>query len=130
MKELRQFYRAPASQKIELVYQGRSLGGCLENLSLNGALLRLEEPPAIASGAGCLLRIRLAPSPASRPPLQLWSEVVHGSCGLLGVKFMDSDAEAVDCLQLLMELMRGNQEPLEATLGRVRGYLADYCGAH
>lgn len=127
MTELRQFYRAPSSKKIELVHRGECHAGSLENISFNGALLHLSHPPGLAGGAGCLLRIHLPPDPEPRPPLQIWTEVVHGSNDLLGVKFVDHDADGSDCIALLMELMREEPGQDQDDLDRIRGYVADYC---
>lgn len=127
MTELRQFYRAPSSKKVELVHHGQSLTGILENISFNGALLQLGHAAAIAGGTGCLLRIQLDPDPAIRPPLQIWTEVVHVNDALLGVKFVDHDVDGSGCIALLMELMREEPDQDRDEVDRIRGYLADYC---
>ncbi|MBU5638722.1 PilZ domain-containing protein [Geomonas sp. Red69] len=127
MTELRQFYRAPSSKKVELVHHGECLSGILENISFNGALLHLCHSPGLPGGTGCLLRIHLDPDPEPRPPLQIWTEVVHGYDDLLGVKFVDHDVDGSDCIALLMELMREEPDQDRNDLDRIRGYLADYC---
>lgn len=127
MTELRQFYRAPSCKNIELVHHGKSLSGSLENISFNGALLHLSQACCLADGTGCLLRIHLDPDPEPRPPLQIWSEVVHGRNELIGVKFVDHDVDGTDCIALLMELMRQEPDQDRDDFDRIRGYLADYC---
>ncbi|MBJ6752465.1 PilZ domain-containing protein [Geomonas anaerohicana] len=127
MTELRQFYRAPSSKAVELVHHGECLTGILENISFNGALLHLRRPAPLSGGTGCLLRIHLDPDPELRPPLQIWTEVVHASDRLLGVKFVDHDVDGSDCIALLMELMREEPDQDRDEMDRIRGYLADYC---
>ncbi|QWV94710.1 PilZ domain-containing protein [Geomonas oryzisoli] len=127
MTELRQFYRAPSTKKIELVHHGESLSGILENISFNGALLHLRRTTALPGGTGCLLRIHLDADPDLRPPLQIWSEVVHVNDKLLGVKFVDHDVDGSGCIALLMELMREEPDQDQDDVDRIRGYLADYC---
>jgi PilZ domain. len=129
MTELRQFYRAPSSRKVELLHRGESHEGCLENISFNGALIHLGGTlPSLAVGTGCLLRIHLDPTPAPRSPLQIWTEVVHGGNGLIGLKFVDHDAEGSECIALLMELIREEPGQNADQLDRIRGYLCDFCG--
>ena len=127
MTELRQYYRAPSSKKVELVYRGQSYPGALENISFNGALLHLSHPPALSGGAGCLLRIHLDPNPQPRAPLQIWSEVVHDSRGMIGVKFVDHDVDGSDCIALLVELIREEPGQNADELDRIRGYISAYC---
>lgn len=127
MTELRQFYRAPSSRKVELLHRGRSHEGSLENISFNGALIRLDAHlPPLAVGTGCLLRIHLDPPTGARSPLQIWTEVVHGRDGLFGLKFVDHDAEGSDCIALLMELIREEPAQTADELDRIRGYLCDF----
>lgn len=128
MTEQRQFYRARSSKRIELVHRGTCHTGSLDNISLNGALVHLTEDPGLAGGEGCMLRIHLEPDPAPRPALQLWTEVVHSSSQLLGLKFVDRDLEGCDCFSLLMELVRDEPDRAGEDLERLRGHLARYCG--
>ncbi|WP_224982965.1 PilZ domain-containing protein [Geomonas agri] len=127
MTELRQFYRAPSSKRVELVHHGECLTGSLENISFNGALLHLRHAAALPGGTGCLLRIHLDPDPNFRPPLQIWTEVVHVNDELLGVKFVDHDVDGSGCITILMELMREEPDQDQDNVDRIRGYLADYC---
>ncbi|GFO65113.1 PilZ domain-containing protein [Geomonas paludis] len=127
MTELRQFYRASSSKRVELVHHGECLTGVLENISFNGALLHLRRTTALSGGTGCLLRIQLDADPDLRPPLQIWTEVVHVSDTLLGVKFVDHDVDDSGCIALLMELMREEPDQARDDVDRIRGYLADYC---
>lgn len=126
MTELREYHRAPSSKKVELVYGGECHTGSLKNISFNGALLHLSHPAGLTGGAGCLLRIHLDTASEPRPPLQIWSEVVHCDHDLLGVKFIDHDAGGSRCISTLMELMREEPDRDRDGLGRIRGCLANY----
>ena len=125
MTELRKFHRAESSQKIELVHKGRCHPGCLDNISLNGALVHLDDDLGINSGELCLLRVHLE-GPPPLPPLEIWSEAVHAGSYLVGIKFVGCEADTGHRLSLLMERMGGEPERLKEDLERIRRYLADY----
>ena len=71
--------------------------------------------------------IHLAPDPELRPPLQIWTAVVHVNDRLLGVKFVDHDTDDSGYIALLMELMREEPDQDQDDVDRIRGYLVDYC---
>lgn len=128
MRELRKFHRVPSAQGIELLHTGRSHLGYLNNISLNGALVLLDGDPGIGTGDHCLLQIPLDQGAAPLPPLEISCQVVHGSSGLVGVRFLGCDDDAIGHLLLLVEHLKDEQEKLEQDMERIRGYLADYCG--
>lgn len=126
MKNSRQFYRAPASHSVEvLTAEGRHTG-CLENISFNGALLRLDAAVSFAAGESCVLQFQVDEEPL--PPLQIACEVVHGCDELLGVKFMESKEDAERRLLFLMKLTSDTRQNGDEYLERIRAYLAEYCG--
>ena len=129
MTELRRFHRAPASQKIELVHKGHCHQGCLDNISLNGALIHLDDDLGINTGELCMLRVHLqAAEPL--PPLEIWSEAVHGSPDLVGIKFVGCEDDTSRRLSQLLEQLAGAPEKLESDLERIQGYLAEYRNTH
>ena len=125
MKELRGFDRVDFSCRVELVHQGTCRQGCLENISMNGALLHLEEEADIPAGRICLVRLQPGKE-QSLPPLQLWAEAVHGSSTLFGVKFVGYDAETEISLLQLMQRLRAQAKTARDSLERIRQYLAQY----
>lgn len=126
MNDSRQFYRAPSSHSVELLAGESRHTGCLENISLNGALLRLDAAPLFAAGDRCLLQLQVDEEPL--PPLQIACEVVHGCDQLLGVKFLGSEEDAERRLLSLMKLMSDTRQNGDEYLERIRAYLAEYCG--
>jgi hypothetical protein len=126
MKDSRQFYRAPSSHSVEVLTEGGRHTGCLENISFNGALLRLDAAAPFAAGDRCLLRFQVDEEPL--PPLQIACEVVHGCDQLLGVKFLGSEEDAERRLLSLMKLMSDTRQNGDEYLERIRAYLAEYRG--
>lgn len=126
MNYSRQFYRAPSSHSAELLAGESRHTGCLENISLNGALLRLDAAASFAAGEQCLLQLQMDEEPL--PPLQIPCEVVHGCDRLLGVKFLGSEEDASRRLLSLMKLMSDTRQNGGEYLERIRAYLAEYCG--
>lgn len=127
MKELRGFDRIAFSCRVELVHQGSSHQGSLENISMNGALLHLDEEAEIPAGRICLVRFQPA-AEQPLPPLQLWAEAVHGSSTLFGVKFVGCDAETEISLLELMQRLRSEAKTARDSLERIREYLEQYHG--
>ena len=126
MNDSRRFYRAPSSHSVEVLAGESCLAGCLENISLNGALLHLNDPAPFAVGDRCVLQIQLDEAPL--PPLQIACEVVHGCGHLLGVKFLGGEEEAERLLPYVMKLASDTRQDGDESLERIRRYLADYCG--
>ncbi|ACH39952.1 PilZ domain protein [Citrifermentans bemidjiense Bem] len=126
MNYSRQFYRAPSSHSVELLAGESRHTGCLENISLNGALLRLDAAVSFAAGDNCVLQFQVDEKPL--PPLQIACEVVHGCDELLGVKFLESKEDAERRLLFLMKLMSDTPQNGDEYLERIRAYLAEYCG--
>ena len=126
MAELRKSHRERFRQKIELIHKGSGHPGYLDNISLSGALVRLDDDTGIDAGELCLLRIHL--SEEAVPPLEIRSETVHGGSCLVGVRFVDGDVDIGLRLSLLMERTIDNLERPGDHLDRIRGYLADYHG--
>lgn len=127
MSELRGFDRIAFSCRVDLIHQGSSHQGSLENISLNGALLRLDQEPDIPAGRICLVRFQPAQD-GSLPPLQLWAEAIHGSSTLLGLKFVGCDADTEMSLLQLMQRLRAEADTSGDSLERIRQCLSQYQG--
>lgn len=126
MNDSRQFYRATSSHSVQVFAGERCLAGCLENISLNGALLRLDDISPFAVGDRCALQLQVDEAPLS--PLRIASEVVHGCDRLLGVKFLGSEEDAERRLPSLIKLMSDTRQNGDEDLERIRACLAAYCG--
>ncbi|WP_085813334.1 PilZ domain-containing protein [Geoanaerobacter pelophilus] len=127
MKDSRRSYRAPSSHSVEVLVRGDCHKGCMENVSLNGALLHLDDLSPLAVGEACVLQLQVDEAPL--PPLRIDCEVVHGCECLVGVKFLGSAEEAERRLPSLIKLMSDPRQGGDEYLERIRGYLADFCGA-
>ena len=130
MSELRRFHRVELSHRIELVYRDRSYHGHLNNLSQNGALLRLDDDLNLPAGQPCLLRIYPENTGQSRPPWQLWSEAIHGHAGLIGLRFASCDDDTRIKLAQLVDQIPCESEGLRHGLERIRRYLDDFHRTH
>lgn len=126
MKEMRKFPRLTAPHPIELIYCGRRYLGRLENLSLNGALVWVEEQVEIATGRGCELRIELPVEGEVSTPLRLGAETIHVSSSLIGMRFTGCDQETGSSLELLVQRLAARPDRVGYDLARIRDYLADY----
>ena len=125
MKEMRKFPRIALPHRIELLYRDRCYQGHLENLSVNGALVRLDDRVELPTGQGCMLCIDLA-SEGEAPPLRLGAETIHGSSALIGLRFTGCDDQTSSSLELLVQLLAAQPDRLNYDLERIRGYLSDY----
>ncbi|GAW67040.1 pilus biosynthesis protein PilZ [Geoanaerobacter pelophilus] len=110
-----------------MLVRGDCHKGCMENVSLNGALLHLDDLSPLAVGEACVLQLQVDEAPL--PPLRIDCEVVHGCECLVGVKFLGSAEEAERRLPSLIKLMSDPRQGGDEYLERIRGYLADFCGA-
>jgi len=124
MKEMRKFPRTPLPHRIELLHRDRRYQGHLENLSVNGALVRLDDLVDLSTGQGCTLCIDLA-SEEDAPPLRLGAETIHGSSPLIGLRFTGCDDHA-GTLEQLVQLLAAQPDRLNYDLERIRSYLSDY----
>ena len=125
MKEMRQFPRLDVPHQIELIYCDRCYRGRLENLSVNGALVQLQDLVEIPTGRGCELRIDLSSEGEGSSPLLLGAETIHGAPPLVGMRFTRCDQD-LSILELLVQLLAAQPDRLGHDLARIRGYLADY----
>ncbi|HBG08230.1 MAG TPA: hypothetical protein DDY22_22460 [Geobacter sp.] len=129
MRELRRFQRVAFPYRIELACSGRSYQGTLENLSLNGALVELDDRISVPAGQPCTLCIHSEEEAETNSPLQMGAEAIHGSSSLIGMRFAACDDETRGRLLLLVERITSDPDRLEHDLDRIRAYLADYHSA-
>lgn len=129
MREQRKHPRLPLPYSVELLYRGRSYRGILENLSVNGALVRLHDQVDLPTGQGCLLRIEVSSEGESAAPLQLGAETIHSSLSLIGIRFTGCQDEVQGELLLLAQRMAAEPDRLGRDLERIRGYLSDFRNA-
>jgi len=99
MLERRQFPRVNLSAKSILRHNAEDYKGQLENISLSGALVRLEQCVIVSTGGEYILKIFIEDEDTA---LQLFVEVVCATFSLVGVKFIDCDAETRTLLNQLV----------------------------
>jgi len=99
MLERRQFPRVNLSAKSILRHKAEDYKGQLENISLSGALVRLEQCVIVSTGGEYILKIFIEDEDTA---LQLLVEVVCATFSLVGVKFIDCDAETRTLLDQLV----------------------------
>lgn len=126
MREQRNFPRMPFPCRIELLYCGRSYPGQIENLSMNGALVQLDDDLSVPVGHLCVLCLDLVGDGETMAPLHLGAEAIHGAPNLVGIRFVACDDEIRRRLLLLMERLQSEPDRLEHDLDRIQGYLCDY----
>ena len=113
MVEKRRFHRVGLAAKSVLTLNDTPKEGVLENISLNGALVRFKGSVLVAPGTRCVLAVYLDGEDA---PLLFIVEVVHCGFAMVGVKFTDMDAGTKGRLQRLMKMITPEPEKLRKEL--------------
>jgi len=126
MRELRKHKRLEFSHTAELIYRDRAYRCSLDNLSMNGALVRLEEDITLPVDQYCLLSIGRDNLQDGLPPVQLCCQTIHRAPSLVGLAFVALNDDIRGELLALLERMTSAPDRLEDDLERIREYLAHY----
>jgi len=113
MSEKRLFGRVSFATEAHLELSGKRIEGQLLDISLKGALVCVDQPVEIASGATCHLVIDLVGSEVS---LDFNAVAVHFHDDCVGFKFTSSDPDSFAHLRRLLELNTGDSEQVEREL--------------
>ncbi len=123
MFKRRQFHRVRFVAKSELRQHDTIYQGHLENISLNGALVRLNKDTMVPLDGEYVLTIF---PEGEDTPLRLASEIIYANCALVGFKFVSHDTDNRARLYHLLEELTTEPDNLRSELERIRGYFTDY----
>ncbi|HKZ16378.1 MAG TPA: PilZ domain-containing protein [Geobacteraceae bacterium] len=96
----RRFSRIKVSEKIIITCNNHTVEADLLDISLKGALVRIEKPVDCQRGNKWSLSLRLSGSDII---MQFIAEVMHVRGDLVGVKFVETDLDTMIHLRNLME---------------------------
>ena len=122
MIEQRKSHRIRLSTKSVLSHNDVVHNGRLENISMNGALIRLEHGTFLPQGCDCDLTVYINDE---NLPLQLGVEVVCVSFAMAGVKFLSYKANTEIRLARLMETLSVGPDISRSEHEKIRRRLAD-----
>ena len=97
-----------------LTLHGKTHPASVLDLSLKGALIELDDPADLPSGAECQLEVSLGTQPTTHIVMQ--SSVAHHVGRRSGLLCTSIDVDSVTHLRRLVELNLGNTELLEREL--------------
>jgi c-di-GMP-binding flagellar brake protein YcgR len=117
MMERRKFPRVHLSAKSILRHKDTDYRGQLENISLSGALVRLEQCVIVSLGGEYILTIYLD---GEDTPLQLFVEVVCATFSLVGLKFVSCDTETSLRLGQLVHQLSTQPDRAKVELEKIR----------
>jgi hypothetical protein len=92
-----------------LTHNNINYPGQLANISVNGALISLNDGVVIPKDDSCDLTVYLEDE---NTPLRLLIEVIYSNFTMIGVKFTKKDAEMQERLHNLIERLTTGQENL------------------
>lgn len=121
--ERRKFPRVRLTAKGILRHRGVDYKGQLENISLCGALVRLEQSIIVSLGGEYVLTIYID---GEETPLLLVVEVVCATPSFAGLKFVSCDAENCARLERLVCSLMSDQGAWEAGRDAIRLHLINY----
>jgi len=121
MIEKRNYRRIRLATKSVLSCNEVVLSGQLENISMNGALIRLEHGSFLPQGSQYDLTVYISDD---NSPLQLNVEVVCFSFAMAGVKFISYKSDTESRLAKLMESLSTDSEMSRVEHEKVRRRLA------
>lgn len=119
----RKFPRVRLTAQCVLGCQNVDYKGQLENISISGALVRLEQCICEPHGVESTLTIYVE---GEVPPLRLNIEVVCTSFTLTGIKFVSCDAETAVRLGQLVETLASETDMQETEREKIQSYLSNY----
>ncbi len=123
MIEKRHFHRVRLSAASELSGHDINVHGRLENISINGALIRFDQDVIISSGGEYFLTIY---PEGEHVHLRLRVEVVHASHSLAGIKFVGYDADILRRLGTLVAALTLEPDRLKAEMENIKGLITNY----
>lgn len=109
MIEKRAFDRVPFGTKVILADDNTTILGRLENISIGGAMVRLENLPLPSLGSKYWLTVQIE---ESAPPLQMITEIACVTASSAGLRFTSIDQDNRERLEMFMryiERMKFNQ---------------------
>jgi hypothetical protein len=121
MLEKRNFPRIKLATKSILSSNDAVYQGQLENISMNGALVRLEHGAYLPEGSELDLALYVN---GDAIPLQLKVEIVCVSFAMAGVKFISCTTDAKNHLATLMDTMSSDSDNAKVEHERIRRRLA------
>ena len=121
--ERRKHPRVGLTAKSVLRFRDADYKGQLENISISGALVRLEQSVVLSLDGEYILTIYIEDEIT---PLQLFVEVVCATPSFAGLKFVSSDAEAASRLEQLVRKLAPDPESTVAGLENIRLHLENY----
>ena len=105
MDKERRFERVPCNEKVIVHYMDRFMDGKLRNISVNGALVQLENDMPMQPGEQCLITIHLSIFDST---LHFLAEVRHSHVNVAGVKFLFMDSDTKIYLNNLLAFRTAN----------------------
>jgi c-di-GMP-binding flagellar brake protein YcgR len=123
MIERRKHPRVRLTAKSVLRYRDEDYKGQLENISISGALVKLEQSVVLSLGGEYILTIYVENESI---PFQLFAEVVCATPSYAGLKFVSCDAGVVNHLEQLVRRLASEQESIKAGMETIRFHLENY----
>ena len=123
MIDRRQFHRVQLSSKTILSNNDSNYQGQLENISMTGALVRIEHGTFLPKGSEYGMSVYIDGEDA---PLQLNVEVVCVNFALAGIKFVSFKADSGTRLAKLIERFSSEPDVVMAEHERFRRLFAGY----
>jgi PilZ domain len=117
MIDKRQFHRVQLLSKTILSNNDSTYQGHLENISMTGALIRLDHGIVMPLGREYVLTVIIDGEDA---PLQLNVEIVHVSFTMAGIKFVSFKADTGTRLAKLIERFSLEPDVVMAEQERIR----------
>ncbi len=105
MGKKRLFERVPCNEKVMLRYEDTYMGGRLRNVSVNGALVQLNEEMPMQLGKRCLITICMHVFDIK---LHFLAETRHSHKDEAGVKFLFMDSDTKIYLEYLLAFRTAN----------------------
>ena len=122
--ERRKHPRVRLTANSTLRFRGEDYKGQLENISVSGALVKLERSVVLSLGGEYVLTIYIEDVGT---PLQIVVEVMCATPSYAGVKFVSCDAEATGHLEQLVGRLAAEQGSTQAGLeNTIRFHLGEY----
>ena len=123
MIDRRQFHRVKLSSKIILSNSDTIYQGQLENISMIGALVRLEQGTLLSKESEYGLEITID---GEDVPLQLTVVVTNVTFSMSGIKFVSFKAETGIRLAKMIETFSSEPDVVMAEQEKIRRQFADY----